>query len=734
MQLAQDNWWPLALIVLFPALGALTNGLLALAQRHRGKTGGEGLVTAVALTASWASFVVSAWAVWTLLNLPEDEAGYRALSYEPYRWIPSALLQVGFKLVVDPLAAVMILIVTGVGSIIHVYSVGYMHGERGYDRYFAYLNLFLFAMLVLVLGGNFLLLFVGWEGVGLCSYLLIGYNYDKKFAADAGKKAFVVNRIGDFGFVIGMLFVLLIFGTLDFDAVLSSIGEHRSALLAPVASWAPSAITVLALALFLGACGKSAQIPLYVWLPDAMAGPTPVSALIHAATMVTAGVYMVVRCHPLFVLSPTAMAVVAVVGAATAIFAATIGLVQNDIKKVLAYSTVSQLGYMFLGCGVGAFVPAIFHVMTHAFFKACLFLGSGSVIHAMHHAYHHVGDHHSDPQDIRNMGGLRSRLPWTFWTFLVATVAIAGLPPLAGFYSKDEILWNAFNPTNEHASFGLWLIGWCAAGLTAFYMFRLLTLTFLGPTRLEAGAYHHVKDSPRSMVAPLVILAALSIVGGWINVPHVLGGHEHLKTFLRFIDPVQGRYTAALVLEPVAAESPAAAPAEPAAGGEAGHAAEAADATHHLVQELSLMWLSIGIALGGILVALGLYLIYPDAPGVLRMRLGRLYDVLYNKYYVDELYEATVVDGTKRLGDALVKFDGRVVDGAVNGVARGTVWTSDQSVKGDLSIVDGLVNWIADTVIRSGQALRHTQTGFAQSYIVWMALGVFLLAMVYIVL
>jgi NADH-quinone oxidoreductase subunit L len=719
MNLAQDNWWPLALIVLFPALGAALNGLWGLVDRRYGRAIPERRVSAIAVGAAVASFVVSVWAVAALLGVPEGAGGYRSLVYEPYQWIAAGIVNVGIKLMLDPLSAVMILIVTGIGSLIHVYSVGYMHGEDGYYRYFAYLNLFLFAMLVLVLGGNYLLMFVGWEGVGLCSYLLIGYYFTKEVAADAGKKAFVVNRIGDFGFVIGMMFILVIFGTLDYHEVFSNVAAQRGALETPVADWGPMAVTVLTLALFLGACGKSAQIPLYVWLPDAMAGPTPVSALIHAATMVTAGVYMVVRSHALFVLAPSTMLIVAVIGAATALLAASIALVQNDIKKVLAYSTVSQLGYMFLGCGVGAFVPAIFHVMTHAFFKACLFLGSGSVIHAMHHAYHHTGDHHSDPQDIRNMGGLSKRMRWTFWTFLVSTVAIAGIPPLAGFFSKDEILWNTFNPANPFHSFPLWLVGWVVAGMTAFYMFRLMTLTFLGPTRLEDEAYGHVHESPRTMTIPLVVLAVLAFVGGWVNIPHVLmDGHEHLHHFLSFVDRENGLYTAALALG-----SP-----------EGAAAAGAAHALDHTQKELSLMWLSVGIALGGIGLALGLYLIYPDAPGALRLRMGRLYEVLYNKYYVDEIYDATLVEGTKELGEKLAAFDRNVVDGVVNGVARGTIWTSDQTVKGDQSIVDGLVNWVADTVVRSGQALRQTQTGFAQSYVVWMALGMFLMAMVYLVL
>ncbi|MHB8766271.1 MAG: NADH-quinone oxidoreductase subunit L, partial [Deferrisomatales bacterium] len=504
----------------------------------------------------------------------------------------------------------------------------------GYGRFFTYLNLFCFAMLTLVLGNNFLVLFVGWEGVGLCSYLLIGFWYEDAAKAAAGMKAFVVNRIGDFGFLIGMFLIFWEFGTLDFRTVMAE---------APVTLVAGGAlVTAITLVLFVGACGKSAQIPLYVWLPDAMAGPTPVSALIHAATMVTAGVYMIGRTNVLFSMAPTTMAVVATVGAVTAIFAGTIALAQNDIKRVLAYSTVSQLGYMFVAMGIGAYVAGIFHLMTHAFFKACLFLGSGSVIHGMHHE-----------QDMRHMGGLRKHMPHTHWTFVIATVAIAGLPPLAGFFSKDEILWKAWDNGFKFQ----WFLGFLAAGITAFYMFRLVFMTFYGKEKFD---HHHVHphESPVSMTGVLWVLAILSVVGGWVGIPAALGGANHFHHWL------------APVLDPAPhASVHAAAQMAGSLGVTAAWAAGAAgEAAHHDPAEYILMFLSVGYALVGILVSWFLYIARPDLPKQIAEKARGLYDLLLNKYYVDEIYQAVFVDGCLALATFLWAFwDVIVIDGIVNG-------------------------------------------------------------------
>src|SRR6058998_1230911 len=496
------------LIPLFPAAGFVINGLV-------GKRMSKTMVGVIACGLVFISFIFSAGAVYQLLQL---DSAHRSHTVRLYEWInagpahtsegPLANFRVDWGFLLDPLSAVMVLVVTGIGFLIHVYSTGYMHEEDGFYRFFAYLNLFMFSMLTLVLGNNYLMMFVGWEGVGLCSYLLIGYYFLKKSAGDAAKKAFVVNRVGDWGFSIGIMLIFTSFGTLEFTRVGEAVREGINAGRYHVSD--PLFIGI-ALALFIGATGKSAQIPLYTWLPDAMEGPTPVSALIHAATMVTAGVYMVARSNFIYQMAPQAMTVVAVVGAITAFFAASIGLVQNDIKRVLAYSTVSQLGYMFLALGVGAFAAGIFHLMTHAFFKALLFLGSGSVIHAMHHE-----------QDMRKMGALRKKIPWTFGTMLVGTLAIAGTPLLAGFFSKDEILWKAFSSSQGHIL--LWFIGACVAGMTAFYMFRLLFMTFFGESRVDHHTAQHIHESPRSMTLPLVVLAIGAIVSGWIGFPVWLGG------------------------------------------------------------------------------------------------------------------------------------------------------------------------------------------------------------------
>ena len=517
------------LIPLLPFAGFLINGTL-------GRRLPRALVSAVALmaTAIPAGLVAWLWATMRAAGAPDS------IALDSGPWISIAGFQVDFALAVDHLTLIMLGVVTGVGFLIHLYSVGYMAHEEGYWRFFAYLNLFMFFMLVLVLSANFLLLFVGWEGVGLASYLLIGFYFQKTSAANAGRKAFVVNRIGDFGFLLAMFLMIAHFGSLDFNTVFSTVGAHPEWI-------SVRFLTAICLFLVLGAAGKSAQIPLYVWLPDAMEGPTPVSALIHAATMVTAGIYMVARCHVLFDRSPAALAVVACIGAATAIFAASIGMVQHDIKRVLAYSTVSQLGYMFLACGVGAYAAGIFHLLTHAFFKALLFLAAGSVIHAL-----------SGEQDMRNMGGLRTRTPITFWTMSAGVFAIAGIPPLAGFFSKDEILFRTFTSPGPLGKL-LWLVGLITAGMTSFYMFRLWFKTFFGTPRFEAtsleehGAAVHARsattltveaehdsgksahESPWIMLFPLVVLAILSVIGGWFGIPAALGGHNEIEHFL---DPV----------------------------------------------------------------------------------------------------------------------------------------------------------------------------------------------------
>src|SRR6266516_1143623 len=494
------NLW---LIPVLPLIGAALNGLF-------GKRLTRQAVASAALAFSGAAFGLALFvaARFSTLELPHVET--------VAQWIRAGNFRADFAFYLDQLSLVMLLVVTGVGFLIHIYSVGYMWEEGGFYRYFAYLNLFMFFMLTLVLANNYLVMFIGWEGVGLASYLLIGFFFTRDSAASAGKKAFIVNRIGDFGFLIGLLLLIKHFGSLTFEQVFHSIAP-----MSPETAEA-GVLTAVGLLLLVGACGKSAQIPLYVWLPDAMEGPTPVSALIHAATMVTAGVYMVARSHMIFELAPFAMDIVAVVGAVTAIFAASMALVQNDIKKVLAYSTISQLGYMFLALGVGAFAAGIFHLMTHAFFKALLFLGPGSVIHALHHE-----------QDMRKMGALKNKIPVTFWTMFVGTLAIAGTPFLAGFFSKDEILWKAFSSNQGHVL--LWLLGAAVAGMTAFYMFRLIFMTFFGQSRVDHHTEHHIHESPRSMTVPLIILAIGSVVAGYVGFPAWLGGNN---AFEKFLDPV----------------------------------------------------------------------------------------------------------------------------------------------------------------------------------------------------
>ena len=580
------------------------------------------LVAFIAPAVVGAAFVVALLCVLSLASRPADGRTFVQILFP---WIQAGSLRVPAALQLDPLSSVMALVVTGVGFLIHVYSVGYMAHERAFARYFVYLNLFMFAMLTLVLANNYLLMFVGWEGVGLCSYLLIGFWYEKQSASDAGKKAFIANRIGDFGVLLAMFLVFWTFGSLSYTEVFAKVPLLRES--GVLTTGLATAITLL---LFLGATGKSAQIPLYVWLPDAMEGPTPVSALIHAATMVTAGVYMVARSSALFLLAPDTMMVVAVIGAVTAIFSATIGICQTDIKRVLAYSTVSQLGYMFLACGVGAFTAAIFHLMTHAFFKALLFLGSGSVIHAL-----------SGEQDMRKMGGLRKYVPVTFATMFVATLAIAGIPGLSGFFSKDEILWQSFS--SPHGSPALWALAALAAGITAFYMFRLIFLTFFGESRMDPEVEKHAHESPWTMTMPLMILAVLSIAGGWIGIPAVLGGGNLFEHWL------------APVFHPVAAAS--------------AHGAEAA--VHHpAALEIGLMALSVAIALCGIGLAYFLYRVRTGKPAEIAKAWPTLYDAVYHKYYIDEFYEWAVIRRIVNVSTGLWQmFDALFIDGIVNGAA-----------------------------------------------------------------
>jgi NADH-quinone oxidoreductase subunit L len=601
-----------------------------------------------------------------------------------------AALALDWVFVLDPLSAVMILVVTGVGFLIHVYSIGYMADEPGYWRYFTYLNLFMAMMLTLVLGGSFAVMFVGWEGVGLCSYLLIGFYYWKTDCADAGRKAFITNRIGDMAFVAGTLTLFSLFGTLEFRPILAAVAGGAGSY------WVLAAIGIC---LFIGACGKSAQIPLYVWLPDAMAGPTPVSALIHAATMVTAGVYMVCRLSPLYLAAPVALTVVAVVGAATALFAATIGLAQNDIKKVLAYSTVSQLGFMFVAAGVGAFGAAIFHLVTHAFFKALLFLGSGAVIHALHHE-----------QDMTKMGGLRSKLPVTHMVFLAGWMSIAGIPITAGFMSKDEILWRAFGWSPL-----LWLVMAGTAVITAVYMTRLMGLTFWGTSRVDPHAAHHVHEVPGVMKWPLVALAVLAVFGGLLSVPASLGGNLMPFTLEAWLHPV---FTPVSYLA-----------ASEGAGHAAAHAAEAGE--HSSALEYGLMALAIVLAAVALAWTGHLYDKQPQRVEAIRRRFAAAHRVLLNKYWVDELYEFLILRNFYRLCRAAHAIDVRVVDGAVHLVRNVTIGTSYLSVFWDTWVVDGLVNLTGRTIRAGSGSLRRLQTGMAQSYATAMVLGLFVLICVY---
>lgn len=642
-----------ALIPLFPLLGFLIVGLFGK------KLKSERLVGTIASTAILASFVTAVIAFFQLLGMPAEN---RSELVTVFTWIATGSFSVDIAYQFDQLSILFTLIITGIGFLIHVYSTGYMHGDKGFSRFFAYLNLFVFMMLNLVLSSNFLLTFLGWEGVGLASYLLIGFWYDRKFdgsfitwTGDAAKKAFIVNRIGDFGVLLAMFMLFNTFGTLDYATI--------NAQAPAVWQKGDTAVMIITLLLFLGCTGKSAQIPLGVWLPDAMAGPTPVSALIHAATMVTSGIFLIARTNVLFALSPDTMAVITGVGITTALIAGTIGIVQNDIKKVLAYSTVSQLGFMFVALGVGAFTAGVFHVMTHAFFKALLFLGSGSVIHGMH-----------EEQDIQKMGGLKKYMPITYKTFLVGTLAISGIPFFSGFFSKDEILWFGF----LNGSPILWGVGALAAFTTAFYMWRLTHLTFLGEERFD---HHHVHphESPASMTVPLIVLAVLSAVGGFLGVPHVIGHVIHVPNLLEhWLEPVFAGGTAFLKKH------------------EGDHAAT----------EWALMGASTVIAIAGIMLARSVYSGGSAKAESMANRMRGLYKLLWNKYFVDEAYYMLFVN-------------------SILYTSRDVLWKIV-----DVRIIDGIINGSGKLVHSFSSLLRTMQSGIAQNYALLMLAGIVVLIIV----
>ncbi len=627
----------MALLILSPFVGFLINGLRY--KKHSANLAGVIATTAIAI-----SFISAVLLVVDVVAMPAEA---RKIAVTFFEWMAVDKFKINAGFVVDQISSIMILVITGVGTLIHLFSIGYMHHDKGAAKYFAYLNLFIFNMLLLVLGDSLLVMFVGWEGVGLCSYLLIGFWFTDKEKAAAGMKAFITNRVGDAAFLLGMFVLFISFGTLNFselNALAPTVAE---------ASWL-GAVTLGTMFLFIGATGKSAQIPLYVWLPDAMAGPTPVSALIHAATMVTAGVYMIVRLNPLFIMAPNTMMVIAIIGAATAVLAATIGMTQWDIKKVLAYSTVSQLGYMFLACGVGAFGAAMFHLMTHAFFKALMFLGSGSVIHAMH-----------EEQDIRKMGGLKKYLPITHVTFLLGWLAIIGVPPFAGFFSKDEILAYAFN--SPLGSPVLWVCGALGATLTAFYMTRLMALTFWGKSRVPSHVHPH--ESPALMTIPLIVLAVLSVIGGWIGIPHVIGEH------LGHIPNVWEHW-----LHPVISPIPG---------------WQAIDAT----TEWTLIGVSVGLAAISAVVAYQFYVKSPETPKKIAESIKPVYNLVYNKYFVDEAYF------------------GAIINPLVN-LSRSTWYYVD------VNFIDKMTYWAGDLMRGMGSMVRSTQTGNMQQYAMYIGIGV----------
>ena len=652
MPLLNHIWIILAL----PLAGSAINGLF-------GKHWPKSIVNTVAVGSVSLAFLSVAELVREFFTLSPDQIPFVG-NY--FTWMTAGPFTIDIALQVDQLTVVMLLVVSFVGMLIHVYSTGYMAHEDGYYRFFCYLNLFMFFMLTLVLGANLIVMFVGWEGVGLCSYLLIGFYFLKKSAADAGKKAFIVTRLGDLGFTVGILLAFWTFSSLSFHDMFTKVASMPSETMQH-----SGVLTAICILLFIGAIGKSAQLPLYVWLPDAMEGPTPVSALIHAATMVTAGVYMVARMNPLFSRSPLAMLIVAIVGAVTAFYSATIGLVQTDIKKVLAYSTVSQLGYMFLGCGVGVYAAGIFHLMTHAFFKGLLFLAAGSVIHAM-----------GGEQDMRKMGGLRKEIPITYWTMMIGTLAIAGVPGFAGFFSKDEILDAA--GSGPHANLALWILGLAGAGLTSFYMFRLLFLTFFGTSRYDHHKVHP-HESPKNMTVPLMILALLSLGGGWVAAPHLMGGTDHFEAFLH---PVFAAY------------APQAAGIEQSAS-LAGSAGESGEVSSSPAVELfhAITGPPVIVALLGFLLAWWLYIRKPAVPEKLANSLHGPYELLLHKYWVDELYAAVFV--------------------------RPLLWLSTNVLWHvvDEGMIDGIVNGTAHVARKSGSRLRELQSGNTRSYATWVVVG-----------
>jgi NADH-quinone oxidoreductase subunit L len=644
-----DHLW---IVLALPLAGAAINGLF-------GKRWPKSAVNSVALGAVSLAFLAVAELVREFAQLRSDQIPYFK-DYFP--WMTAGALHVDFALQVDQLSVVMLLVVSFVGLLIHIYSTGYMAHEGGYYRFFSYLNLFMFFMLTLVLAANVVVMFVGWEGVGLCSYLLIGFWFLKQSAINAGKKAFIVTRIGDFGFTVGILLLFWTFRSVDFGTIFAKAATWPVESMTQVGT-----LTIICLLLFAGAIGKSAQLPLYVWLPDAMEGPTPVSALIHAATMVTAGVYMVARMSPLFSRAPIAMLVVAIVGALTAFYAATIGLVQTDIKKVLAYSTVSQLGLMFLACGVGAYASGVFHLMTHAFFKGLLFLAAGSVIHAM-----------GGEQDMRKMGGLRKKIPVTFWTMFVATLAISGIPGFAGFFSKDEILDAA--RSGPHANVWLWVLALVAAGLTSFYMFRLIFLTFFGQPRFDERKVH-VHESPRNMTIPLIVLAILSTAGGWFAAPHLIRGTDYFESF---VHPVFATY----------------APEHP-VGQEESLSGAASELELSPSMELlhAVTGPAVIVGILGLLVAWWFYIKSPEVPKRLAQSLRGPYTLLLNKYYVDEIYLALIV--------------------------RPLLWISTNVLWHvvDERVIDGTVNGAATVAREAGGQVRELQSGNARSYATWVVFG-----------
>ena len=681
------------LIPVLPLLGFAVNGLVGLWSVSRtGRPQTKPFVYTVACGSVFLALLLSLGCFWGLLQLdPHD----RIVEQDLFTWIAGgairtvggdlADLHITWGMQLDPLSGVMILVVTGIGFLIHVYAIGYMADEEeGFYRFFAYMNLFMFMMLTLVLANSFLVLFVGWEGVGLCSYLLIGYYIQKKSAGDAAKKAFVVNRIGDFGFIIAIMMIFSYFGTVDFTEVFEGV---EAMFPTPESVWGP--LSWIALLLFIGATGKSAQIPLYVWLPDAMEGPTPVSALIHAATMVTAGVYMVARSTAIYSRAPEVMLIVAVVGIFTALLAATIAMFQQDIKKVLAYSTVSQLGYMFAALGVGAAAAGIFHLITHAFFKALLFLGSGSVIMALHHE-----------QDMRKMGGLRKHLPTTWWTMGIATLAIAGVPGLSGFFSKDEILWRSFSNPQGHML--IWMVGILVAGMTAFYMMRMMFLTFHGEERLSPEVAQHVHESPGVMTVPLMILAVGAALVGFLGLPAWLGPN----VFEHFLEPVfETRY-------------------------------QAAEEIPHYPHSTEILLTAVSVALAamGIYLAYHFFLQHKEKPALWLEKFRGVHQLVFNKYYVDETYDLLFVDRAKDSGRLLSAFDKNVVDGAVNGTAtitRITAWISSQA---DIHIVDRIVNLVAQFFRFFSSVVRKLQNGLVQQYALFFVIGIILAISLYLYL